>query len=86
MSARVELRDQPNTMRCAIASPSRLNGKRAEARGGNVIKAWQLKKSAGVITPHPQSPSPLRGEESLPCTGRKFCNVFDAQFRCAARS
>lgn len=65
MSERVEFQDQPNSMRRAIVSPSPLNGERVGVRGGNVSRLGQLGKSKDVVTPPPQSLSPLSGEEGL---------------------
>ena len=44
------------------SSPSPLNGVRAGVRGGNVVWFSQWRMCFGLITPHPQSLSPLRGE------------------------
>ena len=44
------------------SSPSPLNGERAGVRGGNVVWFSQWRMCFGLITPHPQSLSPLRGE------------------------
>lgn len=47
-----------------LCSPSPLNGERAGVRGGNVTLPHEVRNAFGVITPHPQSLSPLRGEGS----------------------